>query len=77
MLILFHAVLSETITVDGKLRPGLPPRRMLWDILKPQASAVSYVYYSTALSNGRLNGAVDSSVYKIYAKVMHYVCTDM
>lgn len=34
-------VLSETIAVDGKARAGLPSRRMLWDILKPQASAVS------------------------------------
>ena len=40
-MLCLHPVLSETITVDGKLRPGLPPRRMLWDVLKPQASAVS------------------------------------
>ncbi len=33
--------LSETVAVDGKPRSGLPNRRMLWDILKPQASAVS------------------------------------
>lgn len=33
--------LSETVAVDGKPRTGLPTRRMLWDTLKPQASAVS------------------------------------
>lgn len=33
--------LSETVAVDGKPRSGLPNRRMLWDVLKPQASAVS------------------------------------
>lgn len=35
--------LSETVAVDGKPRSGLPNRRMLWDILKPLASAVSYL----------------------------------
>lgn len=33
--------LSETVAIDGKPRSGLPNRRMLWDVLKPQASAVS------------------------------------
>ena len=33
--------LSESVAVDGKPRPGLPNRRLLWDILKPQASTVS------------------------------------
>ena len=32
--------LSESVAVDGKPRPGLPNRRLLWDILKPQASTV-------------------------------------
>ena len=34
--------LSESVAVDGKPRPGLPNRRLLWDILKPQASTVSW-----------------------------------
>ena len=33
--------LSESVAVDGKPRPGLPNRRLLWDVLKPQASTVS------------------------------------
>ena len=33
--------LSESVAVDGKPRLGLPNRRLLWDILKPQASTVS------------------------------------
>ncbi|XP_064382815.1 uncharacterized protein LOC135331544 [Halichondria panicea] len=32
--------LSETVAVDGKPRSGLPSRRLLWDILKPLASAL-------------------------------------
>ena len=36
--------LSESVAVDGKPRPGLPTRRMLWDTLKPQASAVRDVH---------------------------------
>lgn len=36
--------LSESVAVDGKPRTGLPTRRMLWDTLKPQASAVSVVH---------------------------------
>ena len=35
--------LSETVAVDGKPRSGLPSRRLLWDILKPLASAVSSI----------------------------------
>lgn len=33
--------ISESVAVDGKPRSNLPNRRMLWDRLKPQASAVS------------------------------------
>lgn len=33
--------LSESVAVDGKPCPGLPNRRLLWDVLKPQASTVS------------------------------------
>lgn len=33
--------ISESVAVDGKPRSGLPNRRLLWDRLKPQASAVS------------------------------------
>ena len=33
-------MLSESVAVDGKPRPGLPNRRLLWDKLKPQASTV-------------------------------------
>ena len=36
-------VLTDTVAVDGKPRSDLPPRRSLWDTLKPQASAVSIV----------------------------------
>lgn len=32
--------ISESVAVDGKPRSGLPNRRLLWDRLKPQASAV-------------------------------------
>ena len=32
--------LSESVAIDGKPRPGLPNRRLLWDLLKPMASAV-------------------------------------
>ena len=33
--------ISESVAVDGKPRSGLPNRRLLWERLKPQASAVS------------------------------------
>ena len=32
--------LAESVAVDGKPLSGLPNRRLLWDRLKPQASAV-------------------------------------
>jgi len=34
--------ISESVAVDGKPRSKLPNRRLLWDRLKPQASAVSF-----------------------------------
>lgn len=37
-----HSGLSDTVAVDSKPRAGLPNRRLLWDVLKPKASAVSY-----------------------------------
>ena len=38
--------ISESVAVDGKPRSGLPSRRLLWDRLKPQASAVSRSLYA-------------------------------
>ena len=34
--------ISESVAVDGKPRSHLPNRRLLWDRLKPQASAVCW-----------------------------------
>lgn len=41
--------ISESVAVDGKPRSGLPSRRLLWDRLKPQASAVSGVHVISGL----------------------------
>ena len=38
--------LSQSVAVDGKPRPGLPNRRLLWDVLKPQASTVRLMMYN-------------------------------
>ncbi len=43
--------LSETVAVDGKPRSGLPSRRLLWDILKPLASAVSSISLGVLLTS--------------------------
>ena len=32
----------STVAIDGVPKSELPPRRMLWDILKPQAAQVTY-----------------------------------
>ena len=77
IIILFYVwitVLSETIAVDGKARAGLPSRRMLWDILKPQASAVSIGIQCAWISLLRVcicNTCDCAAPYKLYAFTMY------
>lgn len=33
----------STVAIDGIPKSDLPPRRMLWDLLKPQAAQVSII----------------------------------
>jgi len=42
--IIISTAMVSTVAVDGVPKSDLPPRRMLWDILKPQAAQVSIAY---------------------------------
>jgi len=37
------SAMVSTVAIDGVTKSELPPRRMLWDLLKPQAAQVTII----------------------------------